>query len=229
MKISVTKFGKILKQYESVIAWKQFSWRFYIDYICPSIVDMFLIIPFPHFALNARPKLAHWLSVEQDYGNNILHEMQKIICINLKRDPLSLLLGLSSDNLTSVANRRLFNILTLAARKNLLLHWIIDKPPSVKGWQKKCWFELIPLEYPACLIHSKTDFFIKHGSPFFSLDCTDEHFVFPWYGLIWCNGRLYRLSGFYFIYLLYFCMYILLRYSEFMFLSSVLFWGKKGN
>ncbi len=117
MKISVTKFRKILKQYQSVIVWKQFSWRFYIDYIYPSIVDMFLIIPFPHFALNARPKLAHWLSVEQNYGNNILHEMQKIICINLKRDPLSLLLGLSSDNLTSVANRRLFNILTLAARK----------------------------------------------------------------------------------------------------------------
>ena len=86
--------------------------------------------------------------------------MQKIFNIDLEMDPLSLILGLPSGNVTTVANKRLYNLLTFAARKNILLQWISDKSPSIKGWSQIV-FELIPLEHLTCILHTKIDQFYQ--------------------------------------------------------------------
>ena len=91
--------------------------------------------------------------------------MEKVFNTDLGLDPLSLILGLPSGAVSTAANKRLYNLLTFAARKNILLQWISDKSPSVKGWAKII-FELIPLEYLTCILHTKTDKFFKTWQPY---------------------------------------------------------------
>uniref|UniRef100_A0A8C8JD68 N-acetyltaurine hydrolase n=1 Tax=Oncorhynchus tshawytscha TaxID=74940 RepID=A0A8C8JD68_ONCTS len=72
----------------------------------------------------------------QRYWSGVLQEIENILGVDLELDPVSLLLGLPSRHVTSVGKRRLYNILTFAARKNILLQWISDKVPSIKDWHK---------------------------------------------------------------------------------------------
>ena len=83
--------------------------------------------------------------------------------MELEMDPMCLLLGLPSKPTKS--GKRLYNILTFAARKNILLQWINDKRPSVNGWWKVL-LELIPLEYLTNIIHHKVDQFYKIWQPY---------------------------------------------------------------
>ena len=101
----------------------------------------------------------------QRYWSGVLQEIEKILGVDLELDPVSLLLVLPSRQVTSVGKRRLYNILTFAARKNILLQWISDKVPSIKDWHKIL-FEWVPLEYLTCTLHSKTDQFYKVWEPY---------------------------------------------------------------
>ena len=80
-------------------------------------------------------------------------------------DPLFLILGLPSDRLKTAVNKRLYNILTFAARKNIILQWVNNKIPSVCGWRKII-FELIPLEYLTNVIHYSVDQLYRVWCPF---------------------------------------------------------------
>ena len=67
--------------------------------------------------------------------------------MELEMDPMCLRLGLPSRSIPTKSGKRLYNILTFAAIKNILLQWINNKSPSVNGWFKVL-LELIPcLEY----------------------------------------------------------------------------------
>ncbi len=70
--------------------------------------------------------------------------MEMIFNMHLDFDPFSLLLGIPNECFASSANKKLYNILSFNA-KNILLNWISDKSPSLKGWHN-IMFELIPLE-----------------------------------------------------------------------------------
>ncbi len=72
----------------------------------------------------------------QRYWSDVLSEIEKILGLKLEIDPVSLILGLPSRRLTSKHNKSLYCILTYAARKNILLQWINEKVPTVKGWQR---------------------------------------------------------------------------------------------
>lgn len=98
-------------------------------------------------------------------------------------DPMSLILGLPSDRLKTAVNKRLYNILTFAARKKILLQWVSDKIPSDCGWRKII-FELIPLEYLTSVIHYSVDQFYRVWRPF--LD-----YIRPDLSSILLKGRLY--------------------------------------
>ena len=56
---------------------------------------------------------------------------------------MSLILRHPCDHLKTAVNKRLYDILTFAAKINILLQWVSDKIPSVCGWRKII-FELIP-------------------------------------------------------------------------------------
>ncbi len=101
----------------------------------------------------------------QRYWVEIISELERIFHVNIEMDPTSLILGLSSDYLKTAANKRLYNILTFVARKNILLHWVRDKVPSICGWRKII-FELIPLEYLTNVIHHSVDQFYRVWCPF---------------------------------------------------------------
>lgn len=73
--------------------------------------------------------------------------------------------SLANKAISNKHKRRLFALLTFAARKNLLLSWISDKPPSMKGWHSVIG-ETIPLELLTCFIHSTTDTFTRTWSPY---------------------------------------------------------------
>lgn len=90
--------------------------------------------------------------------------MEKIFDKGLEMDPMSLILGIPSRNITTSAGKRLYNVLTFAARNNILLHWISDKGLSVTCWCKVI-YELVPLKYLS-ILHTKTDQFYKVWRPF---------------------------------------------------------------
>ena len=61
------------------------------------------------------------------YWSDILSEFEKIFGMELEMDPMCLLLGLPSRSIPCKSGKRLYNILTFAARKNILLQWINRK------------------------------------------------------------------------------------------------------
>lgn len=132
MRILGTKFGKMLKQYRSLIVQKQFNFT-YISNRGDAFNNSF-----SPFCLKCKIVIVTltqclWsCRLIQNYWINKLHEMQKILSIDLELDSFSLLLGLP-DHLTSVAITRPFNIMTFC------------RNPSVKGWHTVL-MELIPLE-----------------------------------------------------------------------------------
>lgn len=69
------------------------------------------------------------------------------------------------DSKISPGSGRLYDILTYAARKNIFLSWISDKPPSKTSWHKLI-MELFPLEYLTCLRHSTKGRFLNIWTPY---------------------------------------------------------------
>lgn len=67
--------------------------------------------------------------------------------------------------LSRAIKKRLYCILTLAERKNILLQWTSARGPTVKGWQRILQ-DLVPLEYLTCALHYKTDFSLEVWEPY---------------------------------------------------------------
>lgn len=65
----------------------------------------------------------------QKYWNDILTKIQKEMKRKLGLGSVSLLLGLLNDCVTDL--KRLYNVLTFFAQRNILTHWITDKAPSL--------------------------------------------------------------------------------------------------
>ena len=108
----------------------------------------------------------YWSCVKiQKYWSDILFEIQKVLEKRLELDPVSLLLGLPSDHVTDMYQKKLYNVMTFCARKNILQQWITDKAPSVVGWHRTI-MEYIPLDFLTCLLHSKTNAFERTWKPF---------------------------------------------------------------
>lgn len=61
-------------------------------------------------------------------------------------------------------HRRLFNILTFAARKNILLFWTKNVAPMKRSWHNIV-MDCIPSEYITCMLHSKINAFYKVWDP----------------------------------------------------------------
>uniref|UniRef100_A0A3Q3G8L9 Reverse transcriptase domain-containing protein n=1 Tax=Kryptolebias marmoratus TaxID=37003 RepID=A0A3Q3G8L9_KRYMA len=108
----------------------------------------------------------------QLYWVSILAEIRRIIKTNIDLDPVSLLLGLPNKHIQNQNMSKLYNVLTFCARKNILLQWISNKSPTIFGWKKHV-LEYIPLDFLTCLIHSKTDTFVRIWKPF--LDYAEGH------------------------------------------------------
>lgn len=104
----------------------------------------------------------------QAYWSRVVAQLNNIFGLDLELDPLSLLLGFPCKLISNKFERRLFSLLTFAARKNLLMSWISDRPPSIKGWHSVI-REIIPLELLTCIIHSTTDAFNRIWTPY--LNC----------------------------------------------------------
>ena len=68
-------------------------------------------------------------------------------------------------HLRKVEHKRLFNLLSFAARKNILLFWINDAAPCKKSWHNII-MDFIPCEYITCMLHSKLDTFYKIWDPY---------------------------------------------------------------
>ena len=102
----------------------------------------------------------------QTYWMRVLQDLEKIFGVVLHMDPLSLILGYTSQDTFVDANAaRLYNILTYAARKNIFLSWISDKPPTKSNWHKII-MECFPLEYLTCLLHSSEGQFMNIWTPY---------------------------------------------------------------
>ena len=101
----------------------------------------------------------------QNYWRDVLFEIQKVLKRELELDPVSLLLGLPSARVSGLYQKKLYNVMTFCARKNILQHWISDKPPSIGGWHKTI-MEYIPLDFLTCLLNYKTDVFEGTWKPF---------------------------------------------------------------
>ena len=67
----------------------------------------------------------------EEYWHIITDKLSLIFGVNLDPDPQDMFLGLPSPHIKGSDHRRLFNILTFAARKNMLLKWIDNAPPTI--------------------------------------------------------------------------------------------------
>lgn len=107
-----------------------------------------------------------WSCVKlQRYWSDIVNELSVIFGVTIQMDPLCLILGLPDAHVTDRKHRRLFNILTFAARKNILLFWIKDAAPTRKSWHNII-LDCIPNEYITCMLYSKVDTFHKVWDPY---------------------------------------------------------------
>lgn len=102
----------------------------------------------------------------EEYWRKIIDKLNLIFAVHLDPDPQALLFGLPSPHIKGSDQRRLFNVLTFAARKNTLLKWIDSTPPTIIGWHKLI-FELIPMEYLTYRFKCKTPVFFKTWTLFF--------------------------------------------------------------
>lgn len=102
----------------------------------------------------------------EEYWHKVTDKLSLIFGVNLDPDPQTMLLGLPSPHIKGSDHRRLFNNLTFAARKNILLKWIDNAPPTIIGWHKLI-FESIPMEYLTYRIKGKMSIFLKIWTPFF--------------------------------------------------------------
>ena len=78
---------------------------------------------------------------------------------------MCLLLGLPDGHIIDAKHKRLFNLLTFAARKNILLFWIKEATPSKKSWHNII-MDCIPCEYITCMLHSRLDTFYEVWNPY---------------------------------------------------------------
>ena len=99
------------------------------------------------------------------YWSDIANELSAIFGVSILMDPMCLILGLSDTRITNKKHRRLFNILTFAARKNILLFWIKDAAPTKKAWHNLI-MDCIPSEYITCMLRSTVDTFYKVCDPY---------------------------------------------------------------
>ena len=101
----------------------------------------------------------------QSYWSSIVIKLTVIFGVPIRMDPTCLILGLPDCRITDSKHRRLFNILTFAARKNILLFWNKNVAPTKKSWHNIV-MDCIPREYITCMLHSKIDAFCKVWDPY---------------------------------------------------------------
>ena len=107
-----------------------------------------------------------WSCVKlQSYWYDIVSELSVIFGVSIDLNPVCLLLGFPDAHIVNDKHKRLFNLLTFAARKNILLYWIKDAAPSKKSWHNII-MECIPCEYITCMLRSKVDTFYKIWDPY---------------------------------------------------------------
>ena len=99
------------------------------------------------------------------YWLSVVRQLNEIFNMEFELDPLYLILGLPDRRIINKSHKRLFNLLTYAARKNILLSWINEKPPTKKEWHKII-MQCMPLEFLTCLLRSTTDTFYKIWDPY---------------------------------------------------------------
>ena len=101
----------------------------------------------------------------QRYWLRVVQQLNVIFNLEFELDPLCLILGLTDNRIADKFHKRLFNLLAYAARKNILLSWINEKPPTKKEWHKII-MQCMPLEFLTCLLRSTTDAFYKTWDPY---------------------------------------------------------------
>ncbi len=102
----------------------------------------------------------------KDYWVKICRRLSLIFNTGCNLNPLYLLLGVADKNIKSISDRKLFNLLTYAACKSILLKWISDKPPTVSEWHEVI-FDFLSLEYVTYWSKGKMDVFYQIWTPFF--------------------------------------------------------------
>ncbi len=70
----------------------------------------------------------------QSYWLNVVDELSFIFDVSIELNPVYLLLGFPDCHITRSCHKRLFNLLTFAARKNILFYWIKEASPSKNSW-----------------------------------------------------------------------------------------------
>ncbi len=80
------------------------------------------------------------------YWVHICRRLSLIFHTQCDLNPLYLLLGVADKNMKSISDGKLFNFLTYAARKSILLKRISDKPLTVSEWHQII-FDFLSLEY----------------------------------------------------------------------------------
>ena len=98
----------------------------------------------------------------------MVQELNRIFGIEFSINPVQLLLGLPDSRLTKSSHKRLFNLLTFTARKNLLLSWISEKPPTKANWHTLV-MQFMPLEYLTCSLRCTTETFYKRWDLYLKL------------------------------------------------------------
>ena len=99
------------------------------------------------------------------YWLGVVQQLNRIFDMEFELDPLYLILGLPDPQIVNKSHKRLFNLLTYTARKNILLSWINEKPPTEADWHKII-MQCMPLEFLTFSLRSTTDNYHKIWRPY---------------------------------------------------------------
>lgn len=126
-----------------------------------------------------------WVCVKlQSYWSIIVDELRFIFGVQIELDHMCPLICHPDGEIKKIKHKRLFKLLTFAARKNILL--FLDQGCC---FFKKLWHNLIIQhvlnEYIICMLHSSVDAFCKVWDPYlkYSLLFHLSYYRVSWMGL----------------------------------------------
>ena len=132
------KFGFRPWTFLCVTAPNTYSSELYIARILHLLSRTKWMLISPHSAGNAPLRLVIMSTASGHVWNykatGLVLWLTVIFGVPIRMDPMCLILGLPDGRITDSKHRRLFNILTFAARKNILLFWNKNVAPTKKSW-----------------------------------------------------------------------------------------------
>lgn len=150
--------------------WKEFDWKCVMRYFrTPLVVSNFYKTISPLCWRNCGKVADHthifWdCPVLSHYWQDIKHEIETILTVNISMDPMLFIFGIPPENITDKVHKYVLRILLLSARKIITVNWRKPSPPTKTEWTQRLKHVYL-MELLTAKLQMKTDLFFHRWTP----------------------------------------------------------------